>query len=856
MIGRTSSWLASRRLFSVSRRALLIAIVVGITVGLIMPGIAMKVTAPAPSVAGCFGFVYHPRFDGTNGIDHSILDYLLSKRIATISVDIRWDAVQLTEASTPDYSVYDAFFNLAKAHSIKIIPLLAIHCTPDWVFDVSYPESEQVNNKGVSIREATKDASGVPYRDPAIATSPFALGHEGVRALASTFIQTTVTRYMGHSAFGGAWILANEPIFPVTVSDTKNDPTVFYDYSPRTVEMFREYVFHQVNGESATYSGSESTGLTELAVRWSFSSSPWSIWDDVEAPPGLGYEDPEWATLGITRDTTKDRYWLDWMEFRESYLADFVKWNSEVVDAVDSTSKIVLKTNSWDPLKPTGAQAGFNYYTVFKTAPLVDVYALDFYPDDYPSDNAYVVNDRKSLTRENEFVMHLSVMRGLIIDNEKELWIGELGERRFDRSPTAPMGTDMSAATVLRMTALALTNGANKVFFYCIDPDDVDYSFYYNLVPSEAMTQVISMNTGIDNPDIKKMLSVAIRLKPQVAVVLGMADVYQTAYWWNTAVSPAAWDWPYREALSKHVVCQALQMASIPYVLLYENYIRERGVPAYVNALYMPGMWRISAASAVALKTFVDQGNYIWGDLRAGEFLIEEQVLKSGDVNFQMNAIFGATYGELVRDVNEFDDRVIKLMTGMATEHLPRGTYFYGTHDENAVAISGVTLEYLAGFLDDPGTLAIWLNGKAERVASNISVRQYQRVEANEHLNTEFDVTTFRTYITDFALFARGMCLWSPQGPAVQSTVSTWDEAYINSKTATCAEYFLESSLGGTTTVSLEHLNPVTSYKVTCAFTTGTGAMTVTATSTSDGLLTVSFTLSADMVYFCIVKKA
>ncbi len=831
------------------RRTIRVSFAIAIVVVMFWSGLGSLVEAKGgppspqpPTSLGCFGFVYHPRFDDNDAQNIAVLDYLKSIQITTITAPIRWDTTQQT-GPTSVFTDYDRFFNLAAERSIKIIPELAISCTPDWALDM-YDQSEQRTNLDIPIREATNH-----YTDPELATAPFALNHTlngvpdtGIRGLAKSFTIDAINQYKSHPAFGGAWILSNEPIFPTIQSD----PTVFYDYSDSTINSFREWLYKRANGPSSTYDPGSSAGLTGpsgLLARWGFEATiPWSNWGAIDAPRSLSAPESD-------RTTTKTSYWEDWMEFRESHLAHFIRWHSEIVRGADSTSKIVLKVNSWVTLKGTAAQAGFNYYTVFKTAPLVNVYAIDFYPE---------ASHIHSLVRENELVMHLSMMRGLINDQSKELWIGELGEEALSNQ----QGTDMMEWDVRRMTELCLANGFEKVFFYDIDPQDFRFSFYYHLgqpgsSPSNALNMIIGMNTGSARPDIKCMLDADnSKLKPQVGVVFGLPDVYQVAYWWNTGRTPAAWDYPSRETLSKFAVCQALYLNNVPYVLLNENHIRENGVPSYVHVLFMPAVSRISSDTATRIQTYAStSGNYLWGDLRAGEYSLEDQEWKSGVAGYLMNEVFGASsFGTLIRDVNEFDNRPIRINSGAPTEHLPENTILYGTHDENVVLLPGAT--EIAEFTVSPQRTAIWTYGRTERVASNISVAQYHRISGNEDQGQINDILTFQMYIVDFVLWGQGMYLSSPfTGVQLTTTVAQWDDAYLSSKTIPCASFFMKYETRSTITYTVDHLAKSASYKVSY---TKTGGTTTTKSWTTDteGKLTMTFSVTAGTQYFVALKKA
>jgi hypothetical protein len=383
-------------------------------------------------------------------------------------------------------------------------------------------------------------------------------------------------------------------------------------------------------------------------------------------------------------------------------------------------------------------------------------------------------------------------------------------------------------------------------------------SFYYGLgsggTPSPALNQVIAMNTGAARADIKSMLDADnSRLKPQIGVVFGLPDVYQVAYWWDAASSPAKWEFPSRETLSKHAVCQALFLNDLPYVLLHENYIREKGVPSYVHVLYMPGVWRISSTTAANIYAYANAGNYLWGDLRAGDYCLENQAFMSSDWNYLMNSVFGAIYNGLTKDVNEFDDRQIQLTS--PTERLPAGTILHGTHAENAFEFK-TAVTTVGEFVSAPPLDATWKYMKAQRVASNLSVAQFYRIVGNEEFGQSNDVDTFRTYIVDFVLWAQALRLASPfAGVLLTTTVSGWDDAFVGSTTTPCASFFMRYAADLTITYTVDHLLKNAAYKVSYTKTGGTPT-TKTWTTDSDGRLTLSIRASELVQYYVTVTKA
>lgn len=766
------------------------------TSGSVVSGIFTQVDFALQS-AGIFGMVYHPDFfdDAT---DAALLAYLRNNNIRVLLIDIGWSVVEPVRGARV-WSAYDRFFDLASSYGISLVPGPNVDWTPSWVFSL-YNDSEQLSNTFQPIRAVTHNLAD-------IATVPWAMNHTAVRSLAASFTTDAVNRYKNHPAFGGTWILANEP----NLWDNETNPSMFFDYSASTNESFRRWAFALMN-PGTRYNGNSNTNLAALLQSWGFPANTWTKWSQVIPPTAPDDSSP-------ARDTTKTRYWGDWMAFREQLVADFIQWHASTIKAADGGSKVLVKLNSWVALKPMLAQAALNYYTIVKRTPSVDVYGLDFYPHPDPS---------KTLLRDNELVMHISALRALLNDYpSKRFWIGETGE--YGTSG----GTAMSATTARRYSELSLAGGVDKVIFYDMDPTDIHFSFFYNQLPSPALQEIGRMST---DPDIKAIAASDTRFKPQVAVVFGVADVQLSPYFY----SGGTYYYSTSEIYSKHVTANALYEANLPYALLYDNYIKERGVPAYVKVLFLPYVVRMSDTTANNIRTFVQNtGGYAWGDFTAGEYSLERQTWLSGDGTAAMNQVFSATFAGPIWDTSE---RPITITDSSTTPDLPVGSTLWSLHNENAITHGGTRI---AKFADD--SWAIWVTpsgaGQAERVASALAVRSYQRFD------TGLDITNFNRLVLDWALYGKAVTLTQVSGDATL-TISVWDITKIGDSTTTFIEYFARSPTGGSVTFLLRNLAPNTRYLIQWP-----GNLLYQSTA-GDGKLQFTITLGAGIQTPITVQKA
>jgi len=763
---------------------------------------------------GNLSFLYHAdRFSVAT--DNTVLNYLAGNGIHSVLMDITWCFVQADGSdSWGGFAQYDEFFNLAASYHVGVIPTINVNWVPGWFWDaVDNPDDplhpelgdcELVDNRGTPIRSIDSDLSD-------IATVPWGMNHTKARQYAQDFTEAVVHRYMTNKAFAGVWAISNEP-GQAYFEGTNVDPTRFFDYGSSTLISFRQWVFGRDN-PGVTYSDSSSAGLAAQLTSWGFTDNQvWTTWGQLVPPVSPTDTDP-------SRDLSKTSYWGDWMTFRERQVAWFVEWHAGIVKAADPTNDTMVKLNSWAPLRPVDAQAGLNYYTIFNEASHVDIFALDWYP--HPDDSL-------TLERENELVMHISAMRALLnsgLTGTKRIWIGEIGEP--NSNGFGP--TDMSPASVRRMTELALSSGVEKIFFYNLDPPDSpsgsSYSFAQSMdvessavTPTPALTMIASM---VGDQKILAMAMADTRFNPEVAVVYGLTDLYLVPY---TFTQPDLWCYDILGA--KKMLCYALFKANLSYVILYDNFIQDNGVPTYVNVLYMPAVVRISSATSDHIKAFVDRGGALWGDYQAGEYSTTDEAWKSGDSTYSINTVFGATYAmsgsEPTPEIDPLDSaRLINLTAVETMPGLTNTSGLYGLNNERATLLLGTisVAEFAASEYTEKS--AIWYKpraspvGPTERVASNASSWASKWVYSAESWAVQA-TTNYSTMIVGWARYSGAVALSVPSyATDMKITVSTWDLIQKDNPSMTFANLFVEKATTGSVTFMFMNLVPGTDYIVT-----------------------------------------
>lgn len=701
------------------------------------------------------GFLYHAdQYSGNQPGIISVLDAIASGGVNSLSIDISWWTVFPDSSPTvPQWAFYDWFFYQAYIRGISLTPQIAISLTPGWAYYDPIDPSHRQYQKNELLEDIS--TANVPQH----ASVTFPLTESVIRERARTFTLAVIDQYKLHPAFSGNWIIVNEPLMPVN----DQSPHQFFDYNSITKEDFRRAMFLMMN-PGGTYDGSSSLGLTDLMTSWGFSSPfPWSQWSLVEPPTEI--EMPSFN--GFPRNVLHDEWWTDWMEYRNASLVAFVQWHANIVKTADPSSNTVLKLSAGPPFKITAAQSAMSYYDMVKGTPSVDIYALDFYPSS---------DDQQTLFRESELMMHLSALKRLTDDFGKKMWIGEIGEAGTTG------GNEMTVRTLYNTTALALSMNAKMIYFYDLDPTDMVYSFYPNSVASQAMIAIMALDTPIASRlDKLTAMSGSYPGDPKVAVVFSMADIYMQPYFINATGSYTA-EGPI--VYTKELVCRALYQAGIPFVVLYEEYLKDRPIPSSVKVLYLPNVAAVHYATATRIRDFVSAGGYLWGDFQAGEFCLDRWTLgsrphgdwQSTDGTYPMNQAFQASFGATNWDTTQqqIDARYLRVTDTQTSQHMLVGDLVKGRHDENASTHNGVQLGKYQSGTNWAAWLTTYGTGKSLRIATAVSL------EAEEKAIVKQDVTLFNKFAVDWTIYT-GNPVGSFSDDFEDGTLSPWTRAVGNS---------------------------------------------------------------------------
>lgn len=258
--------------------------------------------------------------------------------IRTAEIFCGWDQIE-PEQGKFEFDWLDKFFDLCGEYDMRILLGTGTATPPYWLHE-RYNDVNIVDNTGKSY------PNNVSY-------SWACLNHPGYRENAENYINTIVGRYKNHPALY-AYQIHNEIGFPF-MPHAGGSMSV-YCYCKHCKAKYKKWLSSRYNHDIEKLNH---------AYSWNATHTRYQNFDQVEPPEA---SPSAWSSL--TR-------WIDWRTFWMEDVADFVKWQNDIIKQSDKEHLTSTNTFFMKSQDPFGVLMGLD---PFRIAENVDVIGFDIYP--------------------------------------------------------------------------------------------------------------------------------------------------------------------------------------------------------------------------------------------------------------------------------------------------------------------------------------------------------------------------------------------------------------------------------------------------------------------------------------------
>ncbi|MBI5291332.1 MAG: beta-galactosidase [Chloroflexi bacterium] len=293
------------------------------------------------------------------------------KVIRTAELLATWDRIEMRRGQ-PDWSWLDRIFELAGQYGLKIILGTGSCNPPIWLTEM-YQDLQIVSRDSVPYPTATM--WGWACKE-----------HAGYRAEVERYLTLLLERYGQHPALL-AWQIDNEPGFPLVPRN--NQPTIdHYCYCEQHARGFRKWLRAKYGNISAL----------NQAWAWDPTHHQYYDWHLVSPPRSMP---TEWG--GVT-------HWLDWRTYQYDALAEFLRWQNNLIKARDNKHPTYTNIFCWSGQEMLMGMDGW------RLARVGDAIGYDIYP---------TIN-RRCFTQPEYVSMYLDTAASQARQAGVEFWLPEI----------------------------------------------------------------------------------------------------------------------------------------------------------------------------------------------------------------------------------------------------------------------------------------------------------------------------------------------------------------------------------------------------------------------------------------------
>lgn len=258
--------------------------------------------------------------------------------IRTAEIFCGWDQLE-PEQGKFEFEWLDKFFDLCGENEMHILLGTGTATPPYWLH-------ERYNNVNIVDNTGKAYPNNVSY-------SWACLNHPGYREEAKLYIETIVNRYKNHPSLY-AYQIHNEIGFPF-MPHAGGSMSV-YCYCSHCRAKYKKWLAERYDHD---------IDKLNYAYSWNATHTRYQNFQQVEPPEAAP---SAWSSL--TR-------WIDWRTFWMEEVADFVKWQNDIIKTSDKKHPTCTNTFFMKSQDPFGVLMGLD---PFKIAKNVDVIGFDIYP--------------------------------------------------------------------------------------------------------------------------------------------------------------------------------------------------------------------------------------------------------------------------------------------------------------------------------------------------------------------------------------------------------------------------------------------------------------------------------------------
>lgn len=258
--------------------------------------------------------------------------------IRTAEIFCGWDQIEPVKGKY-EFDWLDKFFDLCGKNEMHILLGTGTATPPYWLHEL-YHDVNIVDNSGKAY------PNNVSY-------SWACLNHPGYRKEAERYLNTIVNRYKSHPALY-AYQIHNEIGFPFMPH--QGGSMSVYCYCDHCKARYKKWLSDRYAGDIEKLN---------YAYSWNATHTRYQNFNQVEPPEAAP---SAWSSL--TR-------WIDWRTFWMEGVADFVKWQNDIIKESDKEHLTTTNTFFMKSQDPFGVLMGLD---PFKIAENVDVIGFDIYP--------------------------------------------------------------------------------------------------------------------------------------------------------------------------------------------------------------------------------------------------------------------------------------------------------------------------------------------------------------------------------------------------------------------------------------------------------------------------------------------
>lgn len=477
--------------------------------------------------------------------------------IRTAELFCSWDQIE-PEKGKYEFDWLDQFFDLCHKNGMGILLGTGTASPPYWLH-------EDYNDVNIV------DHAGNVYPNNA-SYSWACLDHPGFLEQAERYLTTLVHRYKTHPALY-AYQIHNEIGFPFMPH--QGGAMSIYCYCQHSKEKFRQWLKNKYGNDIEKLN---------LAYTWGATHTRYSRFEQVEPPMA-----PPSAWASVTR-------WIDWRVFWMENVADFVKWQNDIIKKQDKKHIVTTNTFFMKSQDPFGVLMGLD---PFRITEHVDVIGFDIYPG----------SGNKAEKKPEFSSMCLDMCRSAAQAQNKDFWLLETESGPINGWVMGP-DRNVNGADLWRNVFDAIGHGSKLSLYQGFREWDFQPIHWGGLVdldgnPTPHYPAAVDIGRTLNK--IQDVVQTAITEKVQCAVLISRENAI--------ILQGMGQEEFLRKAVTGAYKAFWQNKISVDFVTpeLIEN-----GALKNYKLVYMPLMAQVTAETAAHLQSFVQQGGILVGSARLG----------------------------------------------------------------------------------------------------------------------------------------------------------------------------------------------------------------------------------------------